>query len=764
MRIIYTGQNVDDSSFFSQALVSGEGENAEFAPDLISASATQLVLSNPETGWVTTVNGFGFSFDAFGEPTGGTITSFSVVDGPQTIAVVDQISWSLPGFVNAMDQIVENNVQGPLAALFNQSGGITIDASGAGDGYDMEEFEDFAPLFTVPITIIGSDFDDDLIGGSGNDTINAGANPDTGDNLYASDGNDTYVFADAGPTSYYSITYSNYTSVTVNWNGVTGMTTASAGGFTDTFLNFDIAARWGIGAIGTQGSDTFTVSAASDQWMQLQGGSGSDTFNLTTAGGTIRIDYRYGANEAATQGVVVNLGTGVTANDGYGFSDTMNVTYGDGRIELRGTNFADNFTGGSGRDSFITEQGNDTIDGGAGFDRIRYDRSGVDAVNVDLTAGTATGMWNGLGFTHTISNIEHVVGSREGNDTLTGSDANELFDGRGGADLISGLGGNDTINGEQGNDTLNGGAGNDELFGGVGFDTLNGGAGNDRLFGEGNTDRLNGGDGNDVLVGGEGFDNLYGDAGNDTLVGGTEADRLFGGTGDDVLRAGTNIGFSVDGLFGEEGNDSLFGEGGFDLLDGGDGDDYLDGGAQSDNLYGRAGNDTLEGGDGFDRLFAGAGDDVASGGSGSDGVFGQQGNDTLYGNDGNDRFFAGTGNDLIDGGADNDTIIAGSGFDTIIGGTGDDELYGRFNADTFVFADGHGNDTIGDFAVAGTFERIDLSAVSAITSVADLDLGNNSGGAATQVGGNVVIDTGGGNTITLNSVNLSDLGSNDFIF
>ncbi|MAU95182.1 MAG: hypothetical protein CMP81_04715, partial [Fulvimarina sp.] len=55
-------------------------------------------------------------------------------------------------------------------------------------------------------------------------------------------------------------------------------------------------------------------------------------------------------------------------------------------------------------------------------------------------------------------------------------------------------------------------------------------------------------------------------------------------------------------------------------------------------------------------------------------------------------------------------------------------------------------------------EKIDLSAVTAITSFADLAANH-----LTQVGGNAVI-TDGFNTITLNGVNIADLDAGDFIF
>ncbi|WP_175484940.1 M10 family metallopeptidase [Jannaschia pohangensis] len=360
-----------------------------------------------------------------------------------------------------------------------------------------------------------------------------------------------------------------------------------------------------------------------------------------------------------------------------------------------------------------------------------------------------------------------------GNDTITGNDAANAINSGAGNDSVNSGNGNDTVNGGVGNDSLFGGAGNDRMEGGVGadllegeigFDTLNGGDGNDTLMGGDGADSLYGDAGNDRIEGGQGFDQLYGGIGSDSLFGGETADRVFGGAGNDFISGGSNFGITVDGLYGEDGDDTIFGDGGFDLLDGGAGNDFLDGGDQADNLFGGAGNDTLYGGSGLDRLFAGEGNDLLFGGVGNDGLFGDAGNDTMNGEDGDDRFFGGSGNDLMFGGAGNDTINGGSGFDTITGGTGDDLMFGRFNADTFVFSNGHGNDTIGDFAAGNQFERIDLSAVSAISDLSDLQIGNPNGGAATQVGSDVVIDTGGGNSITLLNVSLADLDATNFIF
>jgi len=345
-----------------------------------------------------------------------------------------------------------------------------------------------------------------------------------------------------------------------------------------------------------------------------------------------------------------------------------------------------------------------------------------------------------------------------GNDMLDGGDGQDMLQGGAGDDTILGGNSDDLILGGLNNDSLDGGDGRDTILGDAGFDTIDGGAGADVIDGGPQADLLRGGDGPDHLTGGQGFDLLYGDGGNDTLIGGDDPDRLYGGDGNDLLRGGSNFSETRDGLYGEAGDDTLFGDGGFDHLDGGDGNDELHGGHQADNLYGRAGNDVMYGGPGLDRLFGGAGDDWGSGGDGNDGLFGEAGDDTLFGDAGTDRFFGGSGNDWIDGGTDDDTIYAGSGFDTIIGGPGNDLLQGDFNADVFVFADGHGRDTITDFDATNGFEKLDLQGVSTIADIGQFMA------AAVQQGTDVRVITGLESWIDLHNVQLADLDPSDLLF
>lgn len=342
-----------------------------------------------------------------------------------------------------------------------------------------------------------------------------------------------------------------------------------------------------------------------------------------------------------------------------------------------------------------------------------------------------------------------------GDDWLYGNQANNLLALGSGNDDAWGGAGFDTLEGGAGSDNLRGGDQADNLFGDIGNDALYGEAGNDRLFGEDGNDALYAGVGNDVGWGGDGDDYVDAGDGIDRFYGGSGDDLIYGRDGNDELSGGSQD----DLLYGGEGDDLIYGDAGFDLLNGDAGNDTLYGGNQADNLFGGADSDDLHGDGGFDRLFGGEGDDNLWGGDGTDALFGEAGNDALYGGSEEDRFFGGNGNDWLEGGGGADSMRGDADFDTLIGGAGNDTLTGNFNADTFVFADGHGSDVVTDFDASNIYEKIDLSAVTAIVDIADLTTNH-----VTQSGSDTVIDTGGGNQITLSNVLVGDLDSTDFLF
>jgi serralysin len=113
-----------------------------------------------------------------------------------------------------------------------------------------------------------------------------------------------------------------------------------------------------------------------------------------------------------------------------------------------------------------------------------------------------------------------------------------------------------------------------------------------------------------------------------------------------------------------------------------------------------------------------------------------------------------------------ENAIGGSGADTITGNAianrldgraGNDTLTGNGGADTFVYGQSYGQDTVTDFATAGAgHDIIDLSAFTSIGSMIGLNI--------TQVGANAVIDFGGGQKLTLNNGNVANLTNDHFIF
>jgi Ca2+-binding RTX toxin-like protein len=267
------------------------------------------------------------------------------------------------------------------------------------------------------------------------------------------------------------------------------------------------------------------------------------------------------------------------------------------------------------------------------------------------------------------------------------------------------------------------------------------------------------------------------------------------GTSDNVVSGGNA---NANTLNGTAGHDIIFGLAGDDTLNGNNGNDILDGGAGKDNMIGGLGDDTYyvdnsgdkvteSSGQGTDSLlttlssytldknvenlvfigtgaFSGRGNDgdnLVVGGGGDDTLQGDKGNDILVGNAGADRLDGGDGNDTLYGGVGNDTLLGGKGADRLEGGSGADILTGGEDNDTFVFRPGFGNDTVTDFATAGTTHDV-LEILTTFTSLAGMIAAN----AVQQVGADTVItldaDTAHHDQITLDNVKIASLTADHF--
>ena len=247
-----------------------------------------------------------------------------------------------------------------------------------------------------------------------------------------------------------------------------------------------------MGAYGTAFVDTLI---GNDDDNAFRGGASADTIH----GGEGQDVAMY---NDAPEAITVNLATGVRT--GWAAEDVLESIEG-----IYGTRFDDVLIGDARDNLFRGDDGNDTIDGGAGVDTADY--RGTDAgVTVNLAAGTASGDAG----SDTLVGIENVRGSTY-------------------ADVIIGDAGDNVIRGREGNDTLEGGAGFDvaEYTQATGAMVVNLATGT-----------VSGPDGADTL---SAFEGVSGSAYGDTLTGSAGDNTLQGNAGDDRLEGGAGVDTAV---------------------------------------------------------------------------------------------------------------------------------------------------------------------------------------------------------------------------
>lgn len=403
--------------------------------------------------------------------------------------------------------------------------------------------------------VIGSAYNDVLIGTVGANSINGG------------NGSDTVFY-----TASLSAITVDLTSASAQTGGdATGDTLASIENivgsiYHDTIIGSSVANILD----GSAGNDSITAGAGNDTlaggqgYDTLDGGADSDTVSYANSTGGISID--------------LSLTTIQSGSDALG-DILLNIEH------AIGSDYNDVIAGNS---------GSNNLNGGAGNDQVSYANS-TSAINVNLTlSGAQSG---GYAAGDTLAGFENVLGSAY-NDSITGDASDNILTGGAGVD------------------SLVGGDGNDTIYGGVGADSLWGGLGNDWLQGDDDGDTLRGEDGNDTLIGGLANDRLEGGIGNDSVIGSTGDNYTLGGSGDDTMRGDADddtIQGEADNDYvtGYSGADSILGGTGDDTILGGNDADVLKGDAGIDRLYGELGNDTLYGGTEADSFYFanGGGDD-----------------------------------------------------------------------------------------------------------------------------------------------------------
>jgi|CXWL01.1.fsa_nt_gi Ca2+-binding RTX toxin-like protein len=427
------------------------------------------------------------------------------------------------------------------------------------------------------------------------------------------------------------------------------------------------------------------------------------SLRITNAGGTdgvVLADFDPSGMTGSLVAEVVAFGSGVEdVTGGYEtrllalmnpsvWTDQAETLTGTSNAEvMKGQGGDDVMEGGAGNDVLIGGTGNDTyvLNPGDGFDLID-DQSGSGDVNlVQFGAGITQDMlhvW--YSGTSSIGGLMVRVGmSGDGLhflgvsaedpaaphaiDTFSFVDGThlsfaQLFDHE---VLVQGTGRSDgELFGTVADDRMVGLAGSESLSSGAGSDTLIGGPGNDVL---------DGGEGGDTYVfnPGDGIDEIRDDIGDPASP---DVNRLRFGTGitaSDLALFTNGDGITVNRVAVGTSGDEISLPNFADFIPALTVAEFADG-VTLDlyNLYAanlRTDNQTIVGGEGELVLIGGTGNDTILGGSSPSTLLGGMGDDVLVGADGTNLLMGGRGSDFIQGGAGHDTYLfnLGDGIDTI---------------------------------------------------------------------------------------------------
>ena len=475
------------------------------------------------------IGGGGFGFIDFAHYDGATSAvtvnlaagTSSGGDGNDTLSGIEGVTGSnfndtLVGDANDNTLIGNKGNDSLLGGDGNDTlrGGLGNDILTGGGGYDFDtaDYSDTTSAVTVNLvtgtasggggndilngieSVIGSNFNDTLIGGNADSNILFGGNGN--DTLQG--GNGFYITLDGGNGNDTLISGNS----AFNWmNGGSGNDSLVGGDGSDTLIG-------GLGNDILKGGNNYYWGNV--DWADYSNASASETVNLSAG--------------TASGGDGNDILSGIEAVRGSSYNDILIGDANDNTLD--GGDGNDTLVGGDGSDTLTGGLGNDILAGGGGkgFDWANY----ADASS-SVTVNLATGLASGGSGNDTLSGIENVTGSSS-NDKLTG-DAND-----------------NTLNGGWGDDVLMGGLGNDTLIGGKDIDWANysdatsavtvnlatgtqsdvagndllqeienvqGSNYNDTLMGDGNNNTLKGGAGNDMLDGKDGFNTLIGGSGND---------------------------------------------------------------------------------------------------------------------------------------------------------------------------------------------------------------------------------------------------------
>ena len=399
-------------------------------------------------------------------------------------------------------------------------------------------------------TLMGQGGNDMIFGGVGNDTLHGGDGDDT---LNGGAGNDTFwgghgsdmIHADAAdriiqgnrPNDEATTDVDESTEMmgdvdTVSFakleEGITRTLGSDGSGAVDATDGTNVVINGIENIIGTQGDDTLTGDTGNNV---IEGGEGGDT--LVGGGGEDTLSYE-GSDDWVR--ITLNNGAAATASRGHASGDTAT-----GFLNVRGSAFDDDLTGGTGANKLWGLAGDDTIEGGGGNDMLEggagaddldggYTATGGTAGAANEEVNTVSYAGSDAGVTVNLVTASANGGHATGDTIVTYEESAPTEDDPNNEIDVARFA---NITGSMHDDHLTGNHHDNELKGGAGDDTLRGGASN---AGERDTALALRGD---VLVGGPGADML--DGGEDM----NEKNNMVPDTSDGAA-AGAMVAASVD--------------------------------------------------------------------------------------------------------------------------------------------------------------------------------------------------------------------------
>ncbi|MBU3556003.1 hypothetical protein ICN31_10665, partial [Polynucleobacter sp. UB-Piko-W3] len=313
-------------------------------------------------------------------------------------------------------------------------------------------------------------------------------------------------------------------------------------------------------------------------WSKYQSQSTALVINLASLS-TVANAYYDGATYSAGT-FITNGGNGLGTITAWGFEG---IGLSDNNDTLYGTTSNDYVMAGNGNDVMFGGDGNDLLYGNGSQNGILAGTDGVHDLDTIYGGNGNDTLYTGAG--------NSTLLGENGDDSLMGSYGADTLLGGDGNDYINGAEGNDVLNGGTGYDNLYGGAGNDVLIGGGSYDWLYGGADNDTYLYTGNEyiaenynegvdgvivtangyymganieraalanmpgatpnlmslpSYLYGNEQDNVVMGNTGDNTLVGNGGADTIAGYGGDDTIYGGYGDDLFGLTLDPTHSID--------------------------------------------------------------------------------------------------------------------------------------------------------------------------------------------------------------------------